>query len=256
MNSTRDHNSFNPSTNGRPDADQWPEYLQGDVYHEPPPNTMQHRGRRGTQCNTENTENTENTDDTFPQRNLRSLCSAAPSALSAPSVLHDYGTALFSFARQLKAEPHLADADARDLRPLVEKWVRDTGPMIGKPVEEVLIDFLQAFDRVKFPKGTGPLSDALARAKANPFPEVAQRYQQPQLQLLVALCCELQRSAGDEPFFLACRTAGQLIEVDHKTAWRWLFLLCKEKVLHLVSTGSKASKRASEYLYLEQGVNQ
>ena len=41
-------------------------------------------------------------------------------------------------------------------------------------------------------------------------------------QLLVGICRELQRRAGDAPFFLGCRTAAELLGVEHNTAARWL----------------------------------
>ena len=73
----------------------------------------------------------------------------------------------------------------------------------------------------------------------------------PGMQYLVALCHELQRHAGDGTFFLSCRKAGEVLGVDPKTAWRWLFLLTREEVLKLVKKGTRASKQASEFRYLE-----
>jgi hypothetical protein len=66
----------------------------------------------------------------------------------------------------------------------------------------------------------------------------------------VAVCRELQRTSGEQPFFLACRTAGQLLEVPHVTAWRWLLLLTHDKILVEVKKGSCSSRRASRFRYL------
>ena len=67
--------------------------------------------------------------------------------------------------------------------------------------------------------------------------------------LLVAVCRELQRASGDKPFFLACRTTGRLLGVDHTTAWRWLFLLTHKGIIEEVEKGDRAKRRASRYRY-------
>jgi hypothetical protein len=67
------------------------------------------------------------------------------------------------------------------------------------------------------------------------------------MRLLTALCRELQRLAGDRPFFLDCRTAGDLLGVSHKTAWEWLDTLCVLGVLTKVSSGTLKSRKANEY---------
>ena len=90
----------------------------------------------------------------------------------------------------------------------------------------------------------------LERAKQSPLPQAAGRYEQPDLQLLVGICRELQRASGDNPFFLACRTAGKLLGVNHTTASRWLFLLRHNGVIQEVEKGDQVKRRASRYRYL------
>jgi hypothetical protein len=64
----------------------------------------------------------------------------------------------------------------------------------------------------------------------------------------VALCAELQRRAGREPFFLDCRTAGRLLEVSHTEAAGWLYLLRADRFLRVVEKGQRG--RASSYQYI------
>jgi len=45
------------------------------------------------------------------------------------------------------------------------------------------------------------------------------------------------------------RTAGKLLEVDHVTAWRWLFLLTHDGVVEEVEKGDRTKRRASRYRY-------
>ena len=87
-------------------------------------------------------------------------------------------------------------------------------------------------------------------AKQSPFPQAAMRYEQHDLRLLVALCRELQRASGDKPFFLACRTAGNLLKVTHITAWRWLFALTQDGIVAEIEKGDRVRRRASRYRYL------
>ena len=66
---------------------------------------------------------------------------------------------------------------------------------------------------------------------------------------LVALCRELQASAANEPFYLSCRTAGRLLEVDHMTANRWLFLLESDGLLTVAQKGSRETNKATRFRY-------
>lgn len=158
---------------------------------------------------------------------------------------------VFELARALKAIPWLAEAAAGDLKEYVRAWHERARPNITtEPFDETWIDLLKAWPRVKFPKGTEPMTQRLAEALAQDLPAAAERFDSVPVRGLVALCRELQRGAGDGPFFLGCRTVGRLFQVDHTTAWRWLYLLTAEGVLDVIERGSQASKRASRFRYL------
>ena len=157
---------------------------------------------------------------------------------------------VFELARTLKAIPTLTDAPGKHLRPYVRFWHEQALPVIGtKAFEETWIDFLKGWSRVKFPKGSGPMSGILSRALEAELPKEAIVYEQEPLQVLVSLCRELQRVHGDSPFFLSCRKAGQLLHVPFKTANRWLFLLVQDGVLDLVIQGSMSGQQASRFRY-------
>ena len=128
---------------------------------------------------------------------------------------------VFVLARALKAIPGICDAPAKELCSIVRRWHELARPVITtEPFEETWIDFLKAWPKVKFPLGADPMTDILQRAVRSPLPKAAEQYEQQRLRLLVALCRELQASAANEPFYLSCRTAGRLLEVDHMTANR------------------------------------
>jgi hypothetical protein len=135
----------------------------------------------------------------------------------------------------------------------VRRWHELALPAIRtKPFEETWLDFVDGWRRVKFPAGAGPLEALWSQALAAPLPPTALAYEQDGVRRLVAFCQQLQRHAGQGTFFLACRTAGAMLGVPHKLAWRWLQLLEIDGVLDRVSTGSKATGRANEYHYREQ----
>lgn len=77
-------------------------------------------------------------------------------AATLPKTRADYRKALFAFARQLKAFPHLADADPKELRPIIQRWHELALPIIGpQPLEEILIDFLPGLGAREIPGRVG-----------------------------------------------------------------------------------------------------
>ncbi|MBM4093962.1 MAG: hypothetical protein FJ276_31835 [Planctomycetes bacterium] len=86
------------------------------------------------------------------------------------------------------------------------------------------------------------------------IPPCADEYEDRKLRLLVAVCRELQRNAGEHPFFLAARTGARLLGLDrnHVKVWRWLFLLQQDKVILEIEKGDHAKRRASRYRYLRE----
>jgi hypothetical protein len=157
---------------------------------------------------------------------------------------------VFELCRALKGIPAMADADPTDLRPYVQQWHKLALPVITtEPFEETWIDFLKGWGRVKFPKGAEPMTKIFELALSSEVPDKAKEWT-PRLQLLVALCRELQRASGDGPFYLSCRTAGKLIDADFATASRYLFLLQMERVLNCTAKGKKGGGKASRFRYL------
>ncbi len=95
-------------------------------------------------------------------------------------------------------------------------------------------------------QGAEFLAAALEAGLQAPPPEAA-RYHLEGMNRLVRLCAELQRIASDRPFFISCRDAGAVLEVPFQRAAKWLRRLVADQVIERVTTGSKATGRASEY---------
>lgn len=157
------------------------------------------------------------------------------------------GDRVFEFARSVKAAH--PDATPDDLRQLVRDWFAEGSASDGS-WDDVWASFLYCWPRVRYAKGTGPLAGALSRAQAAPF----DKYDEPRLNVLAALCRELQRAAGDDPFFLSCRSAGELIGVDRMRACRWLALLVHDGVIAIALQGT--TRRATRYFHLKDPENE
>ena len=169
---------------------------------------------------------------------------------SRPSQPGKRNRQVFELCRSLKAIPEIADIEGGEFEKVVRAWHKKALPAIAtKPFEETWIDFLRAWPRVRFPRGQERIAAQLEAAKQS-IPEAAKRFDQPALRLLVSLCRELQRGAGPEPFYLSCRTAGRLLEVDHMTASRWLYLLVQTGILTEVEKGSQRQNKATRYRYV------
>ena len=156
---------------------------------------------------------------------------------------------VFDCARRLKAIPELREASLKSLKPIVRRWhAAAIDHVRSKSFDETWSDFTHAWPRVKQPKGDDALTKAISKARASPLPSVALEYDD--AQLLVSVCYQLQLAAGDQPFFIGCRSAGSVLGVSHATAARYLAMLCADGVLARTSVGTKATGTASEYRYL------
>jgi hypothetical protein len=213
---------------------------------------------------TENAENTESTETSETTQTpeiteeiegdvLRTPAVAAAIESTLPPRLHTRWRCVFELCRALKAIAALADAPASALRPIVREWHRRALSNIAtKAFEETWIDFSRGWKNVILPKGSEPMNSILERAKAAEPPSGTRGYDQGPVRLLACVCRELQRASGNRPFFLGTRTAGRLLDVDHTTAWRWLYLLTTDGLLQVVERGGQAHnpRKASRYRWI------
>jgi len=158
--------------------------------------------------------------------------------------------AIFEFARHLKAIDVLRDAEALQLRSLVQRWHQRALPNIQtKSPEESLAEFIRAWDKARIPAGESELPRLFAEAVEAPLPDCCSGYETQEVRLLVSLCKRLGTHWHPQPFPLACRIAGKLLNVSHVTANSWLFLLEADGILKLHSKGTQRDRRANRYFY-------
>ncbi len=173
--------------------------------------------------------------------------------LTQPSGIGERNGKLWILARALKAVPGMASADLAALRRILRRWHEQALPRIGtKPFDDTWFEFLRAWRNAKFPLGAGPMTEIMQMALSAPLPPEALDYDTDEVRWLVVLCRELQRAAGEGPFFLSCRTAAVLLKVDQMTAWRWLCGLVYAGLLQVVEKGrqAKSARRATRFRYL------
>lgn len=145
---------------------------------------------------------------------------------------------LFGLIRGLRAHPETRDADPRELRAIVQEWHRLAYRRIRtKHFGPTWIDFVVGWPRCRVPAGA-TIAAIASEARGD------------RIEWLADLCRLLQERAGDDAFFLDCRTAAQFAGVGRSTASRWLRSLRADGRLALVRPGNRREHRANEYRYL------
>jgi hypothetical protein len=150
---------------------------------------------------------------------------------------------LFEFARRIKPTADAYGIGASNiviLKETVRVWYDTAKP--DATFTDVWGEFSRALPRVKYPSGTGALHDIIERADSMPPPG---RYDEPKTDRLLAICAALQEAAGDKPFFLSCRIAGEAVGLDHSTAADRLRLFVVDGWLTVAEKHTKT--RATRY---------
>lgn len=158
---------------------------------------------------------------------------------------------LFALARHAKAV--MPEATEAQLRGLVRQWFELAKPVIG--TQEFVTswgDFKRAWEAVKFPAGEALAPVLAALKEPEPIPdELQERGFCDRDWLLVRLCRELQLLAGDEPFFIGARKAGEILDMHYTDASALLRALVADGIIQLVSRGS--GSKASRYRFTWRG---
>lgn len=159
---------------------------------------------------------------------------------------------IFDFAKALRTE--YPSADPKTFRKAVRNWYDLALPHIRtKDFAETWLDFMIAWDNVKYFEGVNPMVIYEQAIKLEPPQTVALNYpENRKIQNLAVLCREMQKACGDNPFFLSARTAAGLLEISAMQANRYLRLLVKEDILAIIEKGgtSQNPRKATRYRYI------
>lgn len=224
----------------------------------------------GYDCGTSKvvTENTENTEGYRREGGEKGWCGG--SVLFDPKlVANDFisfkcktnHTNLFKIARRIRGEEvkHGRRADMGELIAIFECWYSKSTPALNPELtrEEYLGEFLDSYERVTHPEMDDLLETAMERVHAQPLPPEAEgsHFETPEFKQLVALCYHLSELSVNGVFFLSCRTAQRLLDLNsHMKAARWLSLLVKLGILKISEPGRAGKQRATRYTYASAGL--
>ena len=169
-----------------------------------------------------------------------------------PSEKHSNHDHLFLLGRAVKTlekqQGHPFSPEGK--REIFDLWHEKAKPYLREyqPKANYLIEFLNAYKAAKFPIGAAD-SEAWCKALRNPLPkDFVPHFDQPEIRLVIGFCVELQRNAGDAPFFLSCRMVQKFLShKTHTTAALWLRALVVDEFLEEVEKGNATTGKASRY---------
>ena len=168
-----------------------------------------------------------------------------------PTAIGQRNRSLFALARHVKGRK--PDATRAELREIVTRWHALASPTIGTTgFAESWGDFMRGWDKVRFVEGA-MMAELLQDLDGDPLPDGLPGDYEPRTLRLVRICGRLQRKAGNDPFFLGARTAGNLLGVHFTRAASMLHALVADHVIDGVSCGTLTHRRASEYRMTKRG---
>ena len=172
---------------------------------------------------------------------------------------------MFTFARRLRFNLGLHDADPGDLLPYVKEWFRRARPSIDPAVtiEMTLGHFLDAWERAEHPDG-GFIGRCISMVEAGDVPSCpnVERWANRALVQLDQLCRVLEREKTKEHWFLAAHNqeVQEFLGLDSddqnsaaKILSRYLKRLTTLKRIEIIEMGSRAKGHATTYRYIGDG---
>jgi hypothetical protein len=208
------------------------------------------RGARG-QLDTGDTRHTEihrkhtDTQNSIGRGGSRSVDDAIKDTL--PTEAGQRNKRIFLLAVRLKA----IYESVEDARPAVEKWYKAAKSVIKtKDFEITWIDFQVAWQKVRYPAGSGVLGQAIEAARRRI--EAGEGIQQDdfksyEVRLLIETCYELSSRTQDGTFYLGYRSAAKLMQVSPQTAGNILKALTSVGYIELQSTDNRKQRQATVY---------
>jgi len=166
--------------------------------------------------------------------------------------------AAFNIARRLRGcvpPDHNNPSWLRVFRPLLcllHQALTDSGAAVE--FDDLADEFAAAWSKIKFPAGGDVLKDVREQLDSEPPPPDADLYVAAATRRLLSACAILQRLAGQQPFFLSCRVAADLADLERVTAARRLRLFVADGVLNRVEEGTAVRAARYEYPAIQAGL--
>jgi hypothetical protein len=142
-----------------------------------------------------------------------------------PTECHQNNSSLFKLARLARSYESAVGRPATkaELQFVFERWA-ERARQFWRPElrrDDYYAEFLTAYSYAEMGLHENPLDLAFTRAKAGPLPEVPS-FSDKRIRLLVAICRELQKMTGANPFYLPTRKLGGILGAHWTQVARWL----------------------------------
>jgi hypothetical protein len=161
-----------------------------------------------------------------------------------PRIAGSRNETLHRIARKLKGIKKVADLPAVAFEPFMRAWHAEAVRVVStKEWSESWSDFCRSWDSVLVPHGQGVVFQAFAESAGESNPPFAEQFPSSRVQHLIRLCVNLQRRAGNAPFYLSLRMVMELFGVKIGTASAWLRALIDAHVLDVVQQHTPARAR-------------
>jgi len=172
----------------------------------------------------------------------------------APTGYHQNNASLFKLARLVRSYENAVGrpATVQELGFVFDRWClvarRFWRPELTR--DDYYAEFLEAYSYARFGLDENPIELAVSRAKAGPLPEV-QGFTDERIRLVVAICRELQKITGANPFFLPTRKLGEILSVHWTRVGRWLRAIEALGIIRLADgeVRQRGGSRSPRYYY-------
>ncbi len=174
-------------------------------------------------------------------------------ALCVPNRAHENNARLFDLARGVKTleRERGQEYSERDLKRVFGRWFRKSRPCLraGQTRAQYWDEFLRGGDVAQVALDEGGLLTAWQQTKKSEPPEWARVFKSAAGRMLVSLCWQLQKLAGEHDFFLSCYSAGKLLQVTPVHTASLLRALVAKGVLRIVEKG--CTGKATRYRFTD-----
>ena len=171
-----------------------------------------------------------------------------------PTECHQNNSSLFKLARLVRSYESVVGRPATkaELQFVFERWA-ERARQFWRPEltrDDYYAEFLTAYSYAQMGLHENPLDLAVSRAKAAPLPEVPS-FSDKRIRLLVAICRELQKMTGANPFYLPTRKLGEILGAHWTQVASWLRALEVLDIIRLApgEVRKRGGSRSPRYHY-------
>jgi len=175
------------------------------------------------------------------------------SELRAENELDTWKT-LFRLARRLWALEGVCEESYDLMLPAVVMFVEELyGDEIADPDDfaendDLWLTFVDAWFKVRYPEGQGPLEVAFRKSESEPV-RVEPTFRNKNYVRFISMCYHLQQDRGDQPILLPVERVGALFGKDKMQGSRLIRLALRMGLLQPVAEANRGARRARTFFF-------